>query len=174
MIRAQRTAYHALFHFTINKLQRRVFQLATPINNLVILLLLAKTAIRHAQLVTQPLQDAYLAKGHCIFSQFLSNAFLIVIQVNINNHLQISAKTAILTALHALVHLLTAWAALDQSIWILQLRFAFQSVQMAHMLILQITLAYPAIVLVRLALQAQTQIASHVYLLSNTSLKTDA
>ena len=108
MILVQLTAYHALFHFTINNLQRHVFQLATPINLQVILLLLAKTVIRHAQLVTQLLQDACLAQEHCIFSQFLSNAFLIVMQINSSKQLQISAKTAILTALHALAHLLTA------------------------------------------------------------------
>jgi len=108
MNRVQLTAYHALFHFTINKLQRRVLQLATLINIRVILLLLAKTAIRHAQLVTRPLQVVCLAQERCIFSQFLSNVFLVVTQINSNKQLQTSAKTAILTALHALVHLLTA------------------------------------------------------------------
>ena len=56
MILVQQTAYHALFRFTINNPQSRVFQLATQTNLQVILLLLAKTAIRHAQLVTQLLQ----------------------------------------------------------------------------------------------------------------------
>ena len=108
MKRVQLTAYHALFHFTTSKLQRCVFQLATPINIRVILLLHAKTAIQHAQLVTQRLQDACLAQEHCIFSQFLNNAFRIVMQINSNKQLQISAKTAILTVIHALAHLLTA------------------------------------------------------------------